>query len=70
MVRTSEAIKTHIFCSIRTFTQLELMRAEELIENWYELQKNLYLQVAREFILEHLQQKLEVNSHNQSPVNA
>jgi hypothetical protein len=70
MVRTSEAIKTHIFCSIRAFTQLELMRAEELIENWYELQKNLYLQVAREFILEHLQQKLELNSYNQSLVNA
>ncbi len=70
MVRTSEAIKTHIFCSIRAFTRLELMRAEELIENWYELQKNLYLQVAREFILEHLQQKLQVNSHNQSLVNA
>ncbi len=70
MVRTSEAIKTHIFCSIRAFTKLELMRAEELIENWYELQKNLYLQVAREFILEHLQQKLEVNLHNQSFVNA
>jgi hypothetical protein len=30
----------------------------------------LYLQVAREFILEHLQQKLELNSYNQSLVNA
>jgi len=30
----------HIFCSIRAFTQLELMRAEELIENWYEVQRN------------------------------
>jgi hypothetical protein len=60
MVRTTEAIKTHIFCSIRAFTQLELMRAEELIENWYELQRNLYLQVARQFILEHLKQKLNL----------
>jgi hypothetical protein len=33
------------------------MRAEELIENWYELQRNLSLQVARDFILEYL--KLE-----------
>ena len=70
MVRTSEAIKTHIFCSIRAFTHLELMRSEELIENWYELQKNLYLQVAREFILEHLQQKFGVDTHNQSLANA
>lgn len=64
MVRISEAIKTHIFCSIRAFTQLELMRAEELIENWYEVQRNLYLQVAREFILEHLKQKFGLNAYN------
>lgn len=31
MVRTTEAIKTHFFSAIRAFTQLELMRAEELI---------------------------------------
>ena len=36
MVRTSEAIRTHFFSAIRAFTQLELMRTEELIENWYE----------------------------------
>ena len=58
MVRTNEAIKTHFFSAIRAFTQLELMRAEELIENWYELQRNLSLQVARDFILEHLKQKM------------
>ncbi|BAZ48622.1 transposase IS701 family protein [Nostoc sp. NIES-4103] len=34
------------------------MRSEELIENWYEIQRNLSLQVARDFILEHLTQKL------------
>ncbi|MBD2511120.1 transposase [Nostoc muscorum FACHB-395] len=58
MVRTTEAIKTHFFSAIRAFTQLELMRSEELIENWYELQRKLSLQVARDFILEHLSQKL------------
>jgi Transposase DDE domain len=36
MVRTSQAIKTHFFSAIRAFTQLELMRTQELIENWYE----------------------------------
>ena len=70
MVRTSEAIKTHFFCAIRAFTQLEFMRAEELIENWYEVQRNLYLKVAREFILEHLKQKLGFAAHNHLPVNA
>ena len=44
MVRTTDAIRTHFFCSIRAFTQLELMRTEELIENWYEVQRSLYQQ--------------------------
>lgn len=70
MVRKSEAIHTHFFCAIRAFIQLELMRASELIENWYQVQKTLYLKVAREFILEHLKQKIELVTHNQLPVNA
>ena len=60
MVRTTEAIKTHFFSAVRAFTQLELMRAKDLIENWYELQRNLSLQVARDFILEHLTQKFNL----------
>lgn len=63
MVRTTAAIKNHFFSAIRAFTQLELMRAEELIENWYEVQRKLSLQVAREFILEHLKQKVESTTH-------
>lgn len=70
MVRTTEAIKNHFFSAIRAFTRLELMRAEELIENWYELQRNLSLQVARDFILEHLKQKVNLNTHSQLSVNA
>jgi len=69
-VRTTEAIKTHFFSTIRAFTQLELMRAEELIENWYERQRNLSLQVARDFILEHLKQQMGLNAHSPFPVNA
>jgi len=60
MVRTTEAIKTHFFSAVRAFTQSELMRAKDLIENWYELQRNLSLQVARDFILEHLTQKFNL----------
>jgi hypothetical protein len=64
MVRKTEAIKNHFFSAIRAFTQLELMRAEELVENWYELQRKLSLQVARDFILENLQQKLGLCTHD------
>ncbi len=69
-VRTTSAIKTHFFSAIRAFTQLELMRSEELIENWYEIQRSLSLQVARDFILEHLQQKVGLNAHSHVSVNA
>ena len=58
MVRSSPAIFTHFFCSIRAFVQLELMRAEAVIDNWYEIQRNLSLEVARDFILHYLNQKV------------
>ncbi|MEM9543533.1 MAG: IS701 family transposase, partial [Cyanobacteria bacterium P01_E01_bin.42] len=53
MVRKAEAVKTHFFCSLRAFCQLELMRIQEQIESWYEPQRNLYLQVTREYIVQH-----------------
>jgi hypothetical protein len=70
MVRTADAIRTHFFSAIRAFTQLELIRAEELVENWYELQRKLSIQAARDFILEHLKQKVGLNLQCQLPVNA
>ena len=45
------------------------MRAEELIENWYEVQRNLSIQVARDFILEHLKQQVGLNTHSPLSVN-
>ena len=57
-VRKTEAIVTHVFCSLRAFCQLELMRIKETVDSWYELQRELYLKVAREFILEQLSQKV------------
>ena len=54
MVRDSHAIKTHIFCSLQAFVRLELMRSEKTISNWYELQRNLFTKVVREYILENL----------------
>ncbi len=54
MVRQSESIRTHIFCALQAFVKLELMRAEKLISNWYEVQRNLFKNVVREYILENL----------------
>ena len=51
-VRDTEAIKTHIFCAIRAFIQLEFMRIENLISNWYEVQRTLFKEAIRTYILE------------------
>lgn len=53
MVRNSQAIKTHIFCSLQAFVLLEKMRSEQIISNWYELQSNLFTLVVR-YILDNL----------------
>lgn len=53
-VRKTESIVTHIFCSLRAFCQLELMRIQATIESWYSLHREISLKVAREFILEQL----------------
>lgn len=34
------------------------MRTEALIDNWYEIQRHLSLDVARDFILHYLNQKV------------
>jgi hypothetical protein len=38
------------------------MRSEALIDNWYEIQRNLSIQVARDFILNYLEQKIGLKS--------
>lgn len=60
-VRKTTAIITHIFCSLRAFCQLELMRVSATVENWYEVQKSLYIEVARRFITENFQKVIVSN---------
>ena len=60
LVRKEQAILNHFFCSIRSFVKLELMRKDELIDNWYEPQRNLSLNVIREFILEKIRLEFSV----------
>ena len=62
MVRNSHAIKTHIFCSLQAFVRLELMRSEKAIANWYEVQRKLFINVVREYILENLSSTCALNN--------
>lgn len=53
-VRESQAIRTHIFCAIRGFIQLEFLRFKAQIVNWYSWQRELFTEVIRSFIVNNL----------------
>lgn len=62
-VRDSRAIRTHIFCSIRAFVQLEFLRVSQKLLNWYSLQRELFTDVIRGFIVNNLDSHfLELNA--------
>ena|GEM_PF-3145384 len=56
--------------AVRAFIKLELLRFQELIDSWHEIQRKLSLEVARDFILEHLNHNTENHAHSQISVNA
>ena len=62
-VRKTEAVATHIFCSIRAFIQLELLRFNQEVVNWYALKRNMFNEVIRSFIINNLEQDfLNINN--------
>jgi len=67
-VRNTKAIKNHIFCAIRAFVQLEFMRLQNIIVNWYDVQKNLFNEVIRTFIQTSIANQNEIFSKHSSIV--
>jgi len=53
-VRTKSAIKTHFFCALQAFCKLQTMRVEGLIDNLYQVSRQLFIPVIRQFIQENL----------------
>ncbi|MEK8016721.1 MAG: hypothetical protein VSS75_007615 [Candidatus Parabeggiatoa sp.] len=53
--RSTQAIKNHIFCAFSAFVQLEFMRTKNIIINGYEIQKNLFNEVIRAFIINNVE---------------
>jgi len=53
-VRTESAIKTHFFCALQAFCKLQTMRVEGLIDNLYQVSRQLFVPVIRQFIQENL----------------
>lgn len=57
-VRREYPIRNHIFCAIKSFVKLEFMRFKKVIAHWYEMKRDLFMDVIREHIL-----TLETKNH-------
>jgi hypothetical protein len=53
-VRDGQAIRNHFFCALKAFSRLQTMRIEGLIDNLYQVSRQLFIPVIRQFILENL----------------
>jgi hypothetical protein len=49
-VRNQQSIRNHIFCSIIAFVQLELLRTKNRSINWYQIRRDLFVDVIKKFI--------------------
>ena len=61
-VRNENPIKNHIFCAIKAFVKLEMMRINKKISHWYEIKRDLYLKVIRDYIVESAKIQAAVNA--------
>ncbi len=55
-VRTESGVRTHLFCALQAFSQLQTMRVEGLIDNLYQVSRQLFVPVIRQFIINNLPQ--------------
>ena len=53
-VRDEQAIRNHVFCALRAFCKLQAMCIRGLLNNCYEISRQLFVPVIRQFILENL----------------
>jgi Transposase DDE domain len=59
-VRTESAIRTHFFCALQAFCRLQTMRVQGLINNLYQISRDLFVPIIRQFIIENLPQPISV----------
>ncbi len=53
-VRDEQAIRNHFFCALSAFGKLQTMGVEGLINNLYQVSRQLFIPVIRQFILKNL----------------
>lgn len=49
-VRKSHAIRNHIYCALRAFCKLEILKTKQIITNWYQVRRQLFNEVIAAFI--------------------
>lgn len=49
-VRKSHAIRNHIYCALRAFCKLEILKTKQIITNWYKIKRHLFNEVIAAFI--------------------
>ena len=47
LVRTSKAVENHLFSAYGAFVKLEVQVRQQIITNWYEVQRNLWCQLIK-----------------------
>ena len=52
-VRDEQAIRNHFYCALRAFGKLQTLSIQGVIENCYEISRQLFVPVIRQFILDH-----------------
>ncbi|NDG54231.1 MAG: IS4/IS5 family transposase [Flavobacteriia bacterium] len=50
-VREENAVKNHVFCALKAFVCLEIGRFNKVIQNWYQVKRELFTKVIRDFIV-------------------
>ena len=53
-VRDEQAIRNHFFCALRAFAKLQTWCIKGLLGNCYELSRQLFVPIIRQFILDNL----------------
>ena len=49
-VRNEKAIMNHVFCAITAFVRLELLKTKQVIDNWYQVRRDLFVETIKKFI--------------------
>lgn len=62
-VRDEQAIRNHFFCALSAFCNLQTMCLEGVIDNCYEISRQLFVPVIRQFILDNLTESIFAQQH-------